>query len=81
MTPLEAIKFLTEAAWKNHRLVTSGDPRMMTGYDPARSCACLKITGPDKVTVGDEALCNCGAREHNAKVKEALLTIGKARKK
>lgn len=39
------------------------------------NCRCLVGVPP---RVGNEAICSCGAREHNEKVKTALLIIGKA---
>jgi hypothetical protein len=79
-TPAEAVKFLTEAAWKTHSLITTGDDRSMKGYDARRSCAAWHITGPDKAELKFENKCDCGAREHNENVKKALMIIGGAAK-
>lgn len=57
MTPTEAVKFLSEAAWKQHTAVCKSLPKQ------------------------DEAKCNCGASQHNATVRQALIVLGTAGRK
>jgi hypothetical protein len=60
MTPAEAVKFLTDAAWRQHK----------------QTCKCVPLNPVNP----REKICDCGAYEHNLKIKPALMTIaGKAR--
>jgi len=83
MNKSAALNFLESSALRKHRTVflpalpSHGDPGGYPLFSRGDSCACVESFGwsPSDTRVNDETKCNCGAIDHNIKVREAVAIL------